>query len=284
MEKPASGTGRTSDVTRPDAPAKHARRHIDRRREQVLRRRATCSPTSASTASSSRSSRSSCCSRSSPTASCSRRRTSQPRRAERLHPVLAIGMVMVIIAGHIDLSVGSVAAFVGASSRRVHGALGPALVARDHARRSRVGAAGRRLAGLLGGLRRHPGVHRDARGHAHLPRPRPGVLGNANIGSFPRVPRPRQRLLHRRSATFETDPLTLGVGALAIIALVVQQVRTRRGRQKYGQEVEPAAWFIAKLVLVVGAIGFFACAPPRTRASRSRGSSSACSCWSTASS
>ena len=30
--------------------------------------------------------------------------------------VLAIGMVMVIIAGHIDLSVGSVAAFVGAVS------------------------------------------------------------------------------------------------------------------------------------------------------------------------
>src|SRR5690554_7809319 len=30
--------------------------------------------------------------------------------------ILAIGMVMVIIAGHIDLSVGSVAAFVGAMS------------------------------------------------------------------------------------------------------------------------------------------------------------------------
>ena len=30
--------------------------------------------------------------------------------------ILAIGMVMVIVAGHIDLSVGSVAAFVGALS------------------------------------------------------------------------------------------------------------------------------------------------------------------------
>ncbi|KEP73926.1 sugar ABC transporter permease, partial [Microbacterium sp. SUBG005] len=30
--------------------------------------------------------------------------------------ILAIGMVMIIIAGHIDLSVGSVAAFVGAVS------------------------------------------------------------------------------------------------------------------------------------------------------------------------
>ena len=31
--------------------------------------------------------------------------------------ILAIGMVMVIIAGHIDLSVGSVVAFIGGSSR-----------------------------------------------------------------------------------------------------------------------------------------------------------------------
>ena len=38
--------------------------------------------------------------------------------------VLAIGMVMVIIAGHIDLSVGSVAAFVGAVLRRLRRATG----------------------------------------------------------------------------------------------------------------------------------------------------------------
>ena len=38
----------------------------------------------------------------------------------------------------------------------------------------------------------------------------------------------------------------------------MQQVRTRRGRQKYGQDVEPMAWFNTKLVLVSAAIGFFA--------------------------
>ena len=38
----------------------------------------------------------------------------------------------------------------------------------------------------------------------------------------------------------------------------MQQVRTRRGRQKYGQDVEPHDWFIIKLVLVAAAIGFFA--------------------------
>jgi putative multiple sugar transport system permease protein len=172
--------------------------------------------------------------------------------------VLAIGMVMVIIAGHIDLSVGSVAAFVGACSGlfavtwglpwwlSVILSLGigalvgvwqgfwiafvgiPAFIVT--------------LAGML-----------IFRGLALV------VLGNANIGSFPA----EYRALGNGFVTdvfgdFEIDPLTLGVGALAIIALIVQQVRTRRGRQKYGQDVEPMAWFITKLVLVSAAIGFFA--------------------------
>ena len=38
--------------------------------------------------------------------------------------ILAIGMVMIIIAGHIDLSVGSVVAFIGADHRRLHRQLG----------------------------------------------------------------------------------------------------------------------------------------------------------------
>jgi putative multiple sugar transport system permease protein len=84
------------------------------------------------------------------------------------------------------------------------------------------------------------------------------VLGNANIGSFPA----EYRGLGNGFVTdvfgeFDIDPLTLGVGALAIIALIVQQVRTRRGRQKYGQDVEPMVWFITKLVLVSAGIGFF---------------------------
>ena len=172
--------------------------------------------------------------------------------------VLAIGMVMVIIAGHIDLSVGSVAAFVGACSGvfavqwglpwwlSVILSLGigalvgvwqgfwiafvgiPAFIVT--------------LAGML-----------IFRGLALV------VLGNANIGSFPA----EYRALGNGFVTdvfgeFEIDPLTLGVGALAIIAIIVQQVRTRRGRQKYGQDVEPLVWFITKLVLVSAAIGFFA--------------------------
>ena len=57
----------------------------------------------------------------------------------------------------------------------------------------------------------------------------------------------------------ESDPdlFTLLIGALGIVALVVQQWRTRAGRQKYSQDVEPLVWFIAKLALIAVVIGWF---------------------------
>ena len=111
--------------------------------------------------------------------------------------ILAIGMVMVIVAGHIDLSVGSVAAFVGALS----GVFAVKLefpwwvaIILSLARRG----AGRRLAGLLDRLRRDTSVHRDIGGHADLPRPRSRRAGQRQHRLVPHgVPRARQRLLDR---------------------------------------------------------------------------------------
>ncbi|GAA5029354.1 multiple monosaccharide ABC transporter permease [Microbacterium fluvii] len=171
--------------------------------------------------------------------------------------VLAIGMVMIIIAGHIDLSVGSVAAFIGAVSgvlavkwelpwflAIVLSLLIGALVgAWQGFWVAFVGIPAFivTLAGML-----------IFRGLALV------VLGNANIGSFPT----EYRAIGNGflSGIFgETDPdlFTLVIGAIAIVAFVVQQVRTRRGRQKYDQEVEPGVWFVAKLVLIAVVIGWF---------------------------
>lgn len=171
--------------------------------------------------------------------------------------VLAIGMVMVIIAGHIDLSVGSVAAFIGALSGVFAVKMGMpwwlaillslligALVgAWQGFWIAFVGIPAFivTLAGML-----------IFRGLALV------VLGNANIGSFPT----EYRALGNGflSGLFgETDPdlFTLAIGAVAIVALFVQQFRTRAGRRKYGQEVEPLVWVIGKLVLVSAAIAFF---------------------------
>ncbi|MEP6478772.1 MAG: multiple monosaccharide ABC transporter permease [Rhodoglobus sp.] len=172
--------------------------------------------------------------------------------------ILAIGMVMVIVAGHIDLSVGSVAAFIGAVSgvfavkleypwwlaiilSLVIGALVGAWQGFWIAYVG-IPAFIVTLAGML-----------IFRGLALV------VLGNANIGSFPAEYRAiGNGFLTNLLGEFKPDPVTLGVGALAVIGLIVQQVRTRRGRQSYGQEVEPIAWFVGKLVLVTVGVGAFA--------------------------
>ncbi|MFT4285002.1 MAG: sugar ABC transporter permease [Protaetiibacter sp.] len=172
--------------------------------------------------------------------------------------VLAIGMVMVIIAGHIDLSVGSVAAFVGACSGvfAVHWGLPWWL---SIALSLLIGAAVGVWQGFWIAFVGIPAFIVTLAGMLIFRGLALVVLGNQNIGSFP----PEYRALGNGFLTnlfgeFEIDPLTLAIGGLAIVLLVIQQLRTRRGRVKYGQEVEPAAWFIAKLVLVSAAIAFFA--------------------------
>ncbi|AZZ57186.1 multiple monosaccharide ABC transporter permease [Rathayibacter iranicus] len=172
--------------------------------------------------------------------------------------ILAIGMVMVIVAGHIDLSVGSVAAFVGAISGVfavnlglpwwlsivLSLLIGAAVGAWQGFWIAYVGIPAFivTLAGML-----------IFRGLALV------VLGNANIGSFPTEYRALGNgFLTDLFGTSDLDPLSLVIGALAIVAFTVQSVRTRRGRQKYAQSVEPGAWFVTKLVLVAIVIGAFA--------------------------
>jgi putative multiple sugar transport system permease protein len=172
--------------------------------------------------------------------------------------VLAIGMVMIIIAGHIDLSVGSVAAFVGACSGVFAVSWGlPWWLAVVLS--LGIGA----LVGVWQGFWiAYVGIPAFIvtlagmlifRGLALV------VLGNANIGSFPTEYRALGNgFLSNVFGDLELDPLTLIVAAVAVVALIVQQFRTRTGRQKYGQDVEPIVWFVAKLVLITVAIGFFA--------------------------
>ncbi|WP_173826914.1 multiple monosaccharide ABC transporter permease [Microcella alkaliphila] len=171
--------------------------------------------------------------------------------------VLAIGMVLVIVAGHIDLSVGSVAAFIGAVSGVfavtwglpwwlaiiLSLAVGALVGAWQGFWIAYVGIPAFivTLAGML-----------IFRGLALI------TLGNSNIGSFPQ----EYRNLGNGFINFPVqvggqliDPVTMAIGAVAIIALVVQQLRTRAGRMKYGQDVEPMPWFVGKLALFVVGIG-----------------------------
>jgi putative multiple sugar transport system permease protein len=172
--------------------------------------------------------------------------------------ILAIGMVLVIVAGHIDLSVGSVAAFVGAVSgvfavkmelpwwlAIILSLLVGALVGAWQGfwiAYMKIPAFIVTLAGML-----------IFRGLALV------VLGNANIGSFPEEYRALGNgFLTDVFGEFAVDPLTMGIAAIAIIVFIVQQVRTRRARRQYFQDVEPLAWFVVKIVLVTAGVGAFA--------------------------
>ncbi|MEV7694147.1 multiple monosaccharide ABC transporter permease [Microbacterium sp. NPDC089189] len=170
--------------------------------------------------------------------------------------VLAIGMVMVIIAGHIDLSVGSVAAFVGAVSGVfavqwglpwwlsiiLSLAIGALVGAWQGFWVAFVGIPAFivTLAGML-----------IFRGLALV------VLQNANIGSFPEQYRALGNGFLDGVLGGDPDLFTLILGGVGIVALIVQQSRTRAGRRKYGQDTEPLVWFVVKLVLIAIAIGLF---------------------------
>jgi putative multiple sugar transport system permease protein len=175
--------------------------------------------------------------------------------------ILAIGMVMVIVAGHIDLSVGSIAAFVGAMSGVFAVNMGlPWFV--SIVLSLLIGALVGAWQGFWIAFVGIPAFIVTLAGMLIFRGLALVVLGNANIGSFPIEYRALGNgfLTDLFGETEGLDPLSLGVGALAIIAFTVQSVRTRRGRQKYNQSVEPGAWFVTKLVLIAVVVAAFALA------------------------
>jgi putative multiple sugar transport system permease protein len=181
--------------------------------------------------------------------------------------VLAIGMVMVIIAGHIDLSVGSLAAFIGA----VAGILVVRPLEQDGwdwlpALPWWAGILGAILVGALVGVWQgfwvaYVGIPAFIvtlagmllfRGMALM------TLQNTNIGPFPDEFRAIGNGFLDKENVLGTD---LGLGsdynamaliltAVGVIALVLQAIRQRAGRIKYGQPVEPRVWFYVKLVVL----------------------------------
>jgi putative multiple sugar transport system permease protein len=162
--------------------------------------------------------------------------------------VLAIGMVLVIIAGHIDLSVGSIAAFVGivvALAIRDWGMpwwlailLGLASVPSS--------APGR----ALGRLRRHPGLHRHPGRHAHLPRPQP--VGR-QVQHRPRAPRPSRSSAPARCPSGAPTPATT-TSPCCSASWVCRDHRRRdaqpRQLVKIGAEVEEAWVMWTRLALI----------------------------------
>jgi ribose/xylose/arabinose/galactoside ABC-type transport system permease subunit len=167
--------------------------------------------------------------------------------------ILAIGMVLVIIAGHIDLSVGSVAAFVGVSV---------ALAIRDWGIPWYLGVLlGLALGALIGAWQ---GFWTAYVGIPAFIVTLAGMLlfrgFNQFVGKSNTIPVPNDFQYLGSGYLPEVGPstgynnLTLLLGLLAVAFVIFSEVRSRRRAVALGAEV-PESWvMILKLVLICGAI------------------------------
>ncbi|QGQ18754.1 sugar ABC transporter permease [Cellulomonas sp. JZ18] len=169
--------------------------------------------------------------------------------------ILAIGMVMVIVAGHIDLSVGSVVAFVGgvvAVSMRDFDLSWPVAVLLGIAIGGVVGAwQGFWVAYVgipafivtLAGMLVFRGLALVVVGETVAGLPSSFIA--ISKGSLPNV----------LGFASNMDVVTLLIGALAVAAIVISQLRARASMRKHDLHVEAGGLFVAKLALIAVGIG-----------------------------
>ncbi len=169
--------------------------------------------------------------------------------------VLAIGMALVIIAGHIDLSVGSVASFAGVVT---------ALAMRDWGLSPVQGVAlclavGAAIGAWQGFWVAYVGIPAFVATLA-------GMMlfrgGNQLIGKSNTIPVPEgiQYLGGGYLPAFGPDTgfnnLTLLLGAASILWLILNTLLSRRATRRHGGEPAPWSWTIARLALLGGVIAF----------------------------
>jgi putative multiple sugar transport system permease protein len=172
--------------------------------------------------------------------------------------VLAIGMVIVIIAGHIDLSVGSVVALTGAVS---------AVVVIRHGQPWWMGVLAALVVGIAVGAWQGfwvayvgiPAFIVTLAGMLLFRGLTQEVLDNISLSPFPvEYTKIANGFLNGLLGGYGYDAFTLLVGAIAIAGYAVSQFRTRVARVRYQQPVESFPLFVAKIVgvgVVVMAFG-----------------------------
>ncbi|REK68195.1 MAG: ABC transporter permease [Cohnella sp.] len=170
--------------------------------------------------------------------------------------VLAIGMVMVIITGHIDLSVGSVAAFVGAVSAIMMVDYGMPFYA-AMALSLLIGAAVGAWQGFWVAYVKIPSFIVTLAGMLLFRGLTMIVLNGQSIAPFPKA-------FQKISTGFLPDfgnnsihLLTIVIGIALSLVTVVQEIRNRRTQLKYGFDVLPMPWFVLKLAAMVAVINIF---------------------------
>lgn len=172
--------------------------------------------------------------------------------------VLAIGMVIVIIAGHIDLSVGSVAALTGAVS---------AVVVIQQGQPWWLGVAAALAVGLLVGAWQGfwvafvgiPAFIVTLAGMLLFRGLTLQVLGNVSLSPFPsQYGKIATGFLNGLLGGNGYDAFTLLIFALGVIGYAIGAWRSRRTLLGYGQVVIPVPLFALKIAVVGVAVMAFA--------------------------
>lgn len=171
--------------------------------------------------------------------------------------VLAIGMMLVIITGHIDLSVGSVAAFVGA--------LAGILMVQHHVSMVVTVIVSLLLGALIGAWQgfwiayvKIPAFIVTLASMLLFRGLTMVILEGQSIAPFPKS-------FQNISSGFIPDlfhgtdfhMFTLVIGWLLSVLLVWLEIRKRNNQKKYGFDVSPTIVFVAKLVGIVAVINIF---------------------------
>ncbi|MET0764325.1 MAG: multiple monosaccharide ABC transporter permease [Blastococcus sp.] len=164
--------------------------------------------------------------------------------------VLAIGMVIVIIAGHIDLSVGSVVALTGAVS---------AVVVIRHGQPWWVGVIAALAVGIAVGAWQGfwvayvgiPAFIVTLAGMLLFRGMTQEVLDNISLSPFPpEYTKIANGFLNGLLGGQGYDVFTLLIGAVAVAGYAISEFRTRVARVRYQQPVESFPLFVAKIVVV----------------------------------
>ncbi|WP_330457652.1 sugar ABC transporter permease [Streptomyces sp. NBC_00820] len=168
--------------------------------------------------------------------------------------ILAIGMMLVIIAGHIDLSVGSLTAFTGAFAAVLtvqHGMPWPLALVLCLL----VGAAAGSVQGFLIAYLGIPSFIVTLAGMLLFRGMTEILLKGQTLGPFPDgLQKLGNGFLPETGPDTNYHNLTLLLGLVLIAAVVRQEVRDRRRHREFALEVPPTRLFLLKLTALVSAV------------------------------
>jgi putative multiple sugar transport system permease protein len=171
--------------------------------------------------------------------------------------ILAIGMVMIIVAGQIDLSVGSVVALTGAVS---------AVVVVREGMPWYLGVLAALVVGLLVGIWQGfwvayvgiPGFIVTLAGMLLFRGLTFLVLDNKSLSPFGGTYYDiANGFLNGLLGGYGFDVFTLVIFAIAVVGYAVSQWRTRQGKIAYQQTVESMPLFVVKLVVIAAVVMWF---------------------------